>query len=329
MPLRIRFDKVFDGTTSTTQATNFDGTAAPDVYAEEFLVGPAPSKKFRRLLVNGKRDDEFFDLDLNDLKAIDKGFDVVYGSEGVTVTQTDFDGLKNASLFKFSFDYNTEDAYLYNGIIDARTYRSINFPEDWLGYRFIDIFNDIFTDHNTRRSTGTGPVFPASDIEFDSTEFSQAIGASRAFAYAGPFSFRNTTLSQVIDQLIKREGNSFWWVEFNNASGKWRIRFQKRVDPNSPPSADPFFAKMAPNHTQPVGNRDLYNVVGPGDSRGLRDPRQRRRTDQCPGPRSERRRGVHRDSDQGTRIRANPAGGIDPVRHEIRGVGRLGTCEHL
>ena len=174
-------DKVFDGNLAESQASEFNGDPALDIYAEEFVIGPNPSKKFRRIAVNSVLDDQFFDIDLADLDEINKGYDIEYGSDGVKITQTEFDGLKKAALFKLNFDYNLEDGYVFNGIVDGVSYRTASEPETWISYSILDIFNDIFVNHNNKATGGvpTGaPVFAAADIEFDEAELIAALGGA-------------------------------------------------------------------------------------------------------------------------------------------------------
>ncbi len=251
MPLDITFDK----TLSTYFGTTFDGTPATDFYAEEFVLGPSSSTKFQRFTSGASEDDKFFDMDLADLASDGEGYSVKFSGKGVEVTKTLFDGLKTAQAYGVDFDYNSEDGYLFNSIVDSRTYREVDTNqerESWIGMSFSEILEDLFVAHNNRENAGNeAALAAASNIEFIKAEFVAAVGASRADSYAGTFSFRNTSVPAVIDQIVKREGNTLWWVEKNGT--KWKLKFAKR----DLSGTDPHNAKMHPSH----GTRANYNVI--------------------------------------------------------------------
>ena len=248
----IRFDKEPD----EERGTNWDGTipdkASEGYYSEEFVVGPSPSKKFKRYFTGVHRDDKFYKVEIDKITDVLEGVKLSYTANGIEISETLFDGRQSAAQFKLDFDYNVEDGYIFNGIIDSTSYREAGEKEDWLGMSYDEILTDIFINHNNRKGSGTGaPIINGIPIEYDTNELPDEFSKD---SFAGPFSFRQTPIPQVIDQIIKREGNTLWWVEYNNESEKWRLKFKTRDL-----STDEQLAKMHKDHTP---DKTKYNVTG-------------------------------------------------------------------
>jgi len=91
----IKFDNIAD----IVGAVGFKGGSA-DYYAEELVVGPRASRKFRRLAA----DKDIADITLDKLGSVESGHSVIFGNQGVEVTVDEFDGRKTAELFKISYE---------------------------------------------------------------------------------------------------------------------------------------------------------------------------------------------------------------------------------
>lgn len=197
----------FDNQPDNIGTTSFSGQAGP-YYAEELNVGITPDVKFKRL----ETDKDVADIQLDNLNDAQYGYSVNFGSSGVTAESVEYDGRKKAELYKVTYDYNVEDGWVFNGIVDDVTYRTLEHPETWVQMTYAEIFEDVINNQ-----------VPNAGFTFSRAEW---ITAADIDDYAGSFSFRNAPLPQVIDEIVKRQGNILWWVEYNG--GNWALKFRKR-----------------------------------------------------------------------------------------------------
>ena len=215
----------FDNTADTTGTTSFQGNPG-NYYAEELVVGPNASTKFLRI-----EDKDAGEIDLSTLGTLDSGYSVRFGTSGVEVESREFDGRKLAQLYRVTYDYNTEEGYIFNGQLDGVTYRTSANPESWQGMTYDEVLTNL-----------VDVQAPGANFQFDIGEFNTATDNS-GDKYAGEFSFRNVPLPQAIDQIVKRQGNALWWVEWDGGSNKWRLKFAKR----DLSASDLQYAKLSPS----------------------------------------------------------------------------------
>ena len=208
----MAYDYRFDPDIDLNTGSSFEGVPGY-YYAEELNIGTTPSVKFRR----NPADADISTLDLAALTSAESGQSLSFGANGIEIEEKEFDGRAVGKIFKVTHDYNVKDGWEFNGLKDGVVYRTPAHPETWEDMTFEDIFTDIVEEQ-----------CPGANFKFNVSNWHQVADSEQT---APSLSFRNTSLTDAINQVVRAFGNLIWWVDYE--AGGWTIKFAQRFTPQN------------------------------------------------------------------------------------------------